>query len=101
MSGILASQQRDQVRPGGLAVSARRRVGFWYRLVIVVAKPLLRLLITREWRGPENLAAPSGPATSAYPAQEIEPFPVGGLRPDNRHPPPVPPHGQRGPDAPL
>src|SRR3954469_10471627 len=83
MSGILASQQRDQVRPGGLAVSARRRVGFWYRLLIVVPKPLLRLLITRDWRGAENLPAEGGLIIAANHVSEIDPFAVGEFLLDN------------------
>ena len=36
------------------------RVGFWYRLVLVVMRPLLRLLTTRDWRGAENLPRSGG-----------------------------------------
>jgi hypothetical protein len=35
------------MRAGGDPVTAWRRVGFWYRLIIVLAKPLLRLLTRR------------------------------------------------------
>jgi 1-acyl-sn-glycerol-3-phosphate acyltransferase len=64
-------------------VSARRRVGFWYRLVIVVAKPLLRLLITRDWRGAENLPADGGLIIAANHVSEIDPFAVGEFLLDN------------------
>ena len=68
-------------------MSARRRVGFWYRLVVVVAKPLLRLFTTREWRGVENLPSEGGVIVAANHVSEIDPFAVGELLWDNHRPP--------------
>ena len=36
------------------------RIGFWYRLAIVILKPLLLLLTRRTWRGFENVPAQGG-----------------------------------------
>lgn len=38
-------------RPRG----ARRPIGFWYRLAVVLLKPPMLLLTRRDWRGAENL----------------------------------------------
>jgi len=68
-------------------VSGRGRVGFWYRFVVVVAKPLLRLFITREWRGIENVPAEGGIIVAANHVSEIDPFAVGEFLWDHRRPP--------------
>ncbi|MEU1279594.1 lysophospholipid acyltransferase family protein [Streptomyces sp. NPDC005805] len=39
---------------------SRRRIGFWYRLAAVIAKPPLLLLFKRDWRGMENIPAEGG-----------------------------------------
>ncbi|MBW1598148.1 1-acyl-sn-glycerol-3-phosphate acyltransferase [Streptomyces sp. JJ38] len=39
---------------------SRRKIGFWYRLAAVIAKPLLLLLFKRDWRGMENIPASGG-----------------------------------------
>jgi len=58
-------------------VSARRRVGFWYRLVVVIAKPLLRVFTKREWRGIDNVPAEGGVIIAANHVSELDPFAVG------------------------
>jgi 1-acyl-sn-glycerol-3-phosphate acyltransferase len=64
MSGILAG------------VRTRVRVGFWYRLVIVIVKPVLRLFTTRDWGGRENLPASGGIIVVANHVSEIDPLTV-------------------------
>ncbi|MFD1832344.1 MULTISPECIES: lysophospholipid acyltransferase family protein [Streptomyces] len=39
---------------------SRRRIGFWYRLAAVLAKPPLVALFKREWRGMEHIPAEGG-----------------------------------------
>lgn len=39
---------------------ARRRLGFWRRLTVIVVKPPLWLLTRRSWRGAEHLPADGG-----------------------------------------
>ena len=68
-------------------MAARRRVGFWYRLVIVLAKPLLRLLTRRRWRGDEHLPSEGGVIVAANHVSEIDPFAVGEFLLDNGRPP--------------
>jgi 1-acyl-sn-glycerol-3-phosphate acyltransferase len=38
----------------------RHRIGFWYRLAVIVLKPLMLILTRRNWRGAENLPARGG-----------------------------------------
>jgi 1-acyl-sn-glycerol-3-phosphate acyltransferase len=75
------------MRPGGHAVAARTQLGFWYRLVVVVAKPLLWLFTKREWRGAENLPAEGGVIIAANHVSELDPFAVGHFLYDNSRPP--------------
>jgi 1-acyl-sn-glycerol-3-phosphate acyltransferase len=42
------------------AVSRRRRIGPWYRLAVVVLRPLMVVLTRRNWQGAENLPARGG-----------------------------------------
>ncbi|CAM5716152.1 hypothetical protein SBADM41S_08851 [Streptomyces badius] len=39
---------------------SRRRIGFWYRLAAVIAKPPLVVLFKRDWRGMEHVPADGG-----------------------------------------
>ncbi|MBW1601302.1 1-acyl-sn-glycerol-3-phosphate acyltransferase [Streptomyces sp. JJ66] len=39
---------------------SRRKIGFWYRLAAVIAKPLLITFFQRDWRGTENIPAEGG-----------------------------------------
>jgi 1-acyl-sn-glycerol-3-phosphate acyltransferase len=75
MSGILA------------CVATRVRVGFWYRLVVVVAKPLLRLFTNREWRGVEHVPKAGGFIAVANHVSELDPLMVGEFLLDAGRPP--------------
>ena len=35
-------------------------IGFWYRLAVVVLRPLLTVLTRRDWRGAEHIPADGG-----------------------------------------
>jgi 1-acyl-sn-glycerol-3-phosphate acyltransferase len=39
---------------------SRRKIGFWYRLAAVIAKPPLLLLFKRDWRGMEHIPPGGG-----------------------------------------
>jgi 1-acyl-sn-glycerol-3-phosphate acyltransferase len=65
MHGILAGVRR------------RVRIGFWYRLVVVVVRPLLRVFTKRDWRGRENVPATGGVIVVANHVSEIDPLAVG------------------------
>ena len=75
MSGILAG------------VRKRVRIGFWYRLVVVIVKPLLRLFTRRDWRGIENLPASGGFIAIANHVSEVDPLMVGEFLIDAGRPP--------------
>ncbi|HET6816351.1 MAG TPA: lysophospholipid acyltransferase family protein [Mycobacteriales bacterium] len=68
-------------------MSARRRVGFWYRLVVVIAKPVLRAFTRRRWRGIENVPAEGGVIIAANHVSELDPFAVGEFLFDHGRPP--------------
>ena len=68
-------------------MSAGRRVGFWYRLVVVVAKPLLRVFTRRKWHGIDNLPAAGGFIVAANHVSELDPFAVGEFLFDHGRPP--------------
>lgn len=57
----------------GVRVS-RRRIGFWYRLAAVIAKPPLLVLIKRDWRGMENIPADGGFITAVNHNSHLDPF---------------------------
>jgi 1-acyl-sn-glycerol-3-phosphate acyltransferase len=52
-------------------------LGFWYRLVVVVMKPLLRLTTTREWRHPERIPADGGFILAANHVSYVDPLTLG------------------------
>ncbi|MBZ3904026.1 lysophospholipid acyltransferase family protein [Streptomyces brasiliscabiei] len=52
----------------------RRRIGFWYRLAAVIAKPPLVVLIKRDWRGMENIPAEGGFITAVNHNSHVDPF---------------------------
>ena len=52
----------------------RRRIGFWYRLAAVIAKPPLVVLIKRDWRGMENIPAEGGFITAVNHNSHADPF---------------------------
>jgi 1-acyl-sn-glycerol-3-phosphate acyltransferase len=53
---------------------ARRRIGFWYRVVVVVVKPLLLLFTKREWRGMEHIPAEGGFVTAVNHISYVDPL---------------------------
>lgn len=57
----------------GVRVS-RRRIGFWYRLAAVIAKPPLLVLIKRDWRGMENIPADGGFITAVNHNSHLDPL---------------------------
>src|SRR3954464_4294118 len=58
-------------------VRRRQRLGFWYRLVVGIAKPLLLVLTKRDWRGAENVPAEGGIIVAANHVSELDPLIVG------------------------
>lgn len=65
----------------------RVRLGFWYRLVIVVAKPLLWAFTKRDHRGADNIPTEGGIIVVANHVSELDPFMVGEFLYDLRRPP--------------
>ncbi|MFJ8000591.1 lysophospholipid acyltransferase family protein [Streptomyces sp. NPDC096310] len=53
---------------------SRRRIGFWYRLAAVIAKPPLILLLKRDWRGTEHIPADGGFITAVNHNSHLDPF---------------------------
>lgn len=64
-------------RPAPEVRRPRQRLGFWYRLVICVVKPLMLILTKREWRGAENIPNSGGIIVAANHVSEIDPLVVG------------------------
>jgi 1-acyl-sn-glycerol-3-phosphate acyltransferase len=56
---------------------SRRRIGFWYRLAAVIAKPPLILLFKRDWRGMENIPADGGFITAVNHNSFLDPLSYG------------------------
>ncbi|WP_037686144.1 lysophospholipid acyltransferase family protein [Streptomyces aureocirculatus] len=52
----------------------RRRIGFWYRLAAVIAKPPLLVLIKRDWRGMEHIPAVGGFITAVNHNSHLDPL---------------------------
>jgi 1-acyl-sn-glycerol-3-phosphate acyltransferase len=55
----------------------RLRIGFWYRLVVVIVRPTLRVLTKRDWRGADNIPATGGVIIAANHVSEIDPLCIG------------------------
>lgn len=53
---------------------ARRRIGFWYRVVVVVVKPVLLLFTKRDWRGMEHIPAEGGFVTAVNHISYVDPL---------------------------
>jgi len=53
---------------------SRRRIGFWYRLAAVIAKPPLIVLLKRDWRGIEHIPAEGGFLTAVNHNSHLDPF---------------------------
>ncbi|MFD8011379.1 lysophospholipid acyltransferase family protein [Streptomyces sp. NPDC058955] len=52
----------------------RRRIGFWYRLAAVIAKPPLLVLFKRDWRGTEHIPAEGGFITAVNHNSYLDPL---------------------------
>jgi 1-acyl-sn-glycerol-3-phosphate acyltransferase len=55
----------------------RQRLGFWYRFVITVIKPLLLLLTKKDWRGMDNVPGEGGIIVAANHVSEMDPLVIG------------------------
>jgi 1-acyl-sn-glycerol-3-phosphate acyltransferase len=53
---------------------SRRRIGFWYRLAAVIAKPPLIVLFKRDWRGMEHIPADAGFITAVNHNSYLDPL---------------------------
>jgi 1-acyl-sn-glycerol-3-phosphate acyltransferase len=53
---------------------SRRRIGFWYRLAAVIAKPPLVVLFKRDWRGMEHMPADGGFITAVNHNSYLDPL---------------------------
>ncbi|MGW7418111.1 lysophospholipid acyltransferase family protein [Streptomyces sp. NPDC054863] len=53
---------------------SRRRIGFWYRLAAVIAKPPLLVLFKRDWRGMEHIPADGGFITAVNHNSYVDPL---------------------------
>ena len=51
-----------------------RRIGFWYRLAVVIIKPLLLLLTKRDWQGAEHLPATGGVVVVTNHVSHVDPL---------------------------
>ncbi|MEU8570760.1 lysophospholipid acyltransferase family protein [Streptomyces pathocidini] len=53
---------------------SRRRIGFWYRLAAVIAKPPLVVLFKRDWSGTEHIPAHGGFVTAVNHNSYLDPL---------------------------
>ncbi|MFI1015626.1 lysophospholipid acyltransferase family protein [Streptomyces sp. NPDC020965] len=53
---------------------SRRRIGFWYRLAAVIAKPPLLVLFKRDWRGMDHIPAEGGFITAVNHNSYLDPL---------------------------
>jgi 1-acyl-sn-glycerol-3-phosphate acyltransferase len=53
------------------------RLGFWYRLVVVVAEPAMRLTTTRDWREQDRIPADGGVILAANHVSYVDPMALG------------------------
>jgi 1-acyl-sn-glycerol-3-phosphate acyltransferase len=63
------------------------RLGFWYRFVVAVVKPLLLVFTKREWRGLENLPREGGVIIAANHLSYVDPLVVAHCLYDAGRPP--------------
>jgi 1-acyl-sn-glycerol-3-phosphate acyltransferase len=56
------------------ARSRPRSIGFWYRLAVVILRPLLMVLTRRDWRGAENLPAEGGFVVATNHVSHVDPL---------------------------
>jgi 1-acyl-sn-glycerol-3-phosphate acyltransferase len=52
----------------------RGRLGFWYRLAIVIVQPLLYIFTRRDWRGRENIPRKGGLIIAINHLSHVDPF---------------------------
>lgn len=86
MNGPLSAGD-DEVRgrcsgpaAGGVTL---RRIGPWYRLAVIVLKPVLLALTRKNWRGAENLPPSGGFVVVVNHISHIDPFTFGHFMYDN------------------
>jgi 1-acyl-sn-glycerol-3-phosphate acyltransferase len=72
--------------PSTVSRRPRPRIGFWYRFIIVVAKPILLVLTRRDWRGLAHVPADGGVIIAANHVSELDPFAVGHMLYEMRRP---------------
>jgi 1-acyl-sn-glycerol-3-phosphate acyltransferase len=53
------------------------RIGFWYRLALVILKPLMLLLTRREWSGLENVPREGGVIVAVNHISHVDPIAFG------------------------
>lgn len=53
------------------------RLGFWYRLVVAVARPLLRLTTTWDWQAQDRVPKTGGVIIAANHVSYVDPFALG------------------------
>ncbi|KAF4409079.1 MULTISPECIES: 1-acyl-sn-glycerol-3-phosphate acyltransferase [Streptomyces] len=53
---------------------SRRKIGFWYRLAAVIAKPPLVLFFKRDWQGMEHIPADGGFITAVNHNSALDPL---------------------------
>lgn len=51
-----------------------RRIGFWYRLAVVILRPILVMVAGREWRGAEHLPRTGGVVVVTNHVSHIDPL---------------------------
>ena len=61
----------------------QRRIGPWYRLAVIVLRPLLTALTRKNWRGAENLPATGGFVVVVNHISHLDPFTFGHFMYDN------------------
>jgi 1-acyl-sn-glycerol-3-phosphate acyltransferase len=66
-------QQLSRSIEEGVRVS-RRRIGFWYRLAAVIAKPPLVVLFKRDWQGMEHIPRDGGFITAINHNSYLDPL---------------------------
>jgi 1-acyl-sn-glycerol-3-phosphate acyltransferase len=62
---------------------SRRKIGFWFRLVVVLLRPPLMLLTKRDWRGAEMIPQTGGVVLAANHVSHFDPVAFGHFVYDN------------------
>ena len=55
-------------------VARPRRIGFWYRLAVVILRPILMVLTKRDWRGAEHLPPNGGIVVVTNHVSHVDPL---------------------------